>query len=150
MSPFEDVNGGQLSTDEIDALVAFIRGWEANPPADLPPLAPPASTPTPVASAQQPSGTPRSFSEKVLPIFEAKCAISHNLQMTLGGWDATSYESVMTNGTNGPVVVAGDTANSILAQLIPGKQGLMPPSGQLPENERQTILYWIVAGADNN
>lgn len=70
--------------------------------------------------------------------------------MTLGGWAATSSESVMTSGTNGPVVVAGDTANSILAQLILGNQGLMPPSGQLPENELQIILYWIAAGADNN
>jgi mono/diheme cytochrome c family protein len=151
MSPFEDVNGGQLSTDEIDALVAFIRSWEANPPADLPPQAPPASTPTPVAPAEQPSsGTPGSFSEQVLPIFQAKCAMCHNAQTTLGGWDATSYESVMTSGANGPVVVAGDTANSILAQLILGKQGLMPPSGQLPENELQSILYWIAAGAPDN
>jgi len=80
MSPFEDINGGQLSTDEIDALVAFIRSWEANPPADLSPQAPPANTPTPVAPAQQPSsGTPGSFSEQVLPIFQAnmRSAITH-------------------------------------------------------------------------
>jgi len=56
----------------------------------------------------------------------------------------------MTSGTNSPVIVAGDTANSILAQLILGKQGLMPPSGQLPENELQIILYWIAAGAPDN
>jgi len=151
MSPFEDINGGPLSADEIDALVAFIRGWEANPPADLPPQAPPASTPTPVASAQQlPSGTPGSFSEQVLPILQAKCAACHNSQMTLGGWDATSYETVMTSGTNGPMIVPGDTVNSVLIQLILGKQGLMPPSGKLPESELQVILYWIAIGAPDN
>ena len=151
MSPFEDTNGGLLSADQVDAVVAFIRGWEANPPADLLPVAPPASTPTPVASGQPPSGTPGSFSEQVMPIFEAKCAICHNSQTTLGGWDSTSYQSVMTSGSNGPVVVAGDTANSVLAQRILGKQAvIMPPSGTLSGNELQVILFWIAAGAPDN
>ena len=37
MSPFGDSNGGPLTSEQIDAIVAFIRGWEANPPAQLPP-----------------------------------------------------------------------------------------------------------------
>jgi mono/diheme cytochrome c family protein len=152
MSPFEDINGGQLSTDEIDALVAFIRSWEANPPADMPPQAPPASTPTPVAPAQLPSsGTTGSFSEQVLPIFQTKCAMCHNSGTTLGGWDASSYESVTTTGNNGPVVIAGDVENSLLAQFLQGANGkFMPPQGSLPQEEIQAILDWISAGADNN
>ena len=31
MPPFGATNGGQLSDDELDAVVAFIRSWEANP-----------------------------------------------------------------------------------------------------------------------
>jgi mono/diheme cytochrome c family protein len=151
MSPFGDINGGLLSTDEIDALVAFIRSWEANPPADLPPLAPPAVTPTPVASAQQPGGTPRSFSEQVLPILQTKCQVCHNSSNALGGWDATSYESVMTSGDHGPVIVAGDVKNSLLAQFLQGTNGkFMPPLGALPPEEIQVILDWISAGANNN
>jgi mono/diheme cytochrome c family protein len=155
MSPFEDTNGGPLNADQVDAVVAFIRSWEANPPADLLPEAPPANTPTPTpitsATQQPPSGTPGSFSEQVLPIFKAKCLICHNSQMTAGGWDSTSYQSVMTSGEDGSVVMAGDTANSILAQRILGTQvGVMPPSGQLPENELQIILDWIAAGALDN
>ena len=151
MSPFGDINGGPLSTDEIDALVAFIRSWEANPPADLPPLAPPAVIPTPVASAQQPSGTPRSFSEQVLPIFEAKCNVCHNSDKQFGGWDATSYETVMSSGENAPVIIAGDVENSLLAQLLLGSNNkLMPPLGALPQEEIQIILDWIAAGAENN
>ncbi len=31
MPPFGSTNGGLLSDDEIDAIVAFVRSWEANP-----------------------------------------------------------------------------------------------------------------------
>ena len=152
MSPFEDTNGGQLSADQVDAVVAFIRSWEANPPADLLPESPPAITPTPGESAQPTSGgTLGSFSEQVLPIFKAKCMMCHNSETALGGWDSTSYQSVMTSGESGSVVIAGDAVNSILAQRILGKQlGIMPMSGQLPENELQIILDWITAGALDN
>jgi mono/diheme cytochrome c family protein len=37
MSPFGSANGGPLDEDQIDAVVAYIRSWEANPPYDLPP-----------------------------------------------------------------------------------------------------------------
>ena len=37
MSPFGDSNGGPLTDEQIDAIVAFIRSWETNPPVVLPP-----------------------------------------------------------------------------------------------------------------
>jgi mono/diheme cytochrome c family protein len=37
MSPFGEAYGGPLDADEIDALVAFMRHWEENPPVSLPP-----------------------------------------------------------------------------------------------------------------
>ncbi len=37
MSPFGSSNGGPLSDDEISAIVAYLRSWEANPPVELPP-----------------------------------------------------------------------------------------------------------------
>jgi mono/diheme cytochrome c family protein len=37
MSPFGSANGGPLDDDEIDAIVAFMRSWEENPPVELPP-----------------------------------------------------------------------------------------------------------------
>ena len=37
MSPFGAANGGPLDDEQLDALVAFIRSWEANPPVELPP-----------------------------------------------------------------------------------------------------------------
>jgi len=37
MSPFASSNGGPLDDDQIDAIVTYIRSWEANPPVELPP-----------------------------------------------------------------------------------------------------------------
>ena len=37
MSPFANAYGGPLDEQEIDAIVSFLRSWEANPPVELPP-----------------------------------------------------------------------------------------------------------------
>jgi mono/diheme cytochrome c family protein len=37
MSPFGAAFGGPLDDDQIDALVSFMRSWEADPPVELPP-----------------------------------------------------------------------------------------------------------------
>jgi mono/diheme cytochrome c family protein len=37
MSPFGTTYGGPLGEDEIDAVVAFLRAWQASPPVELPP-----------------------------------------------------------------------------------------------------------------
>ena len=44
MSPFGTAFGGPLENDAIDAIVAYMRSWEANPPVEAPPTVP---TPTP-------------------------------------------------------------------------------------------------------
>lgn len=71
----------------------------------------------------------------------------------MGGWDASNYEKVMTSGMHGPVVVAGNTAKSLLAQKILGTQedGLpVPTSGKLSESKIQIIIDWINARAPEN
>ncbi len=37
MSPFLESEGGPLTEDEVNAVVAFLRSWESDPPVDLPP-----------------------------------------------------------------------------------------------------------------
>lgn len=147
MAPFGDDNGGPLDGDQVDAIVAFMRSWEANPPVDgLPeiPVAVESGTTVDISG-------PSSFSGQVLPIFEAKCFVCHNAERSLGGWDATSYETVMSSGENAPVILAGDVENSLLAQYLLGSNGkLMPPLGGMSQDEIQAILDWIAAGAENN
>ncbi len=224
MSPFGTAFGGPLEDDEIDAIVAYLRSWEANPPVELPPevtttrvslsgaevfadlciqchetngeggIGPSLRDPefqaentdqdifdtinvghaaTPMiawgevltseqigelvkyirqlgaAEPAAPTGV-LSFAADVMPIFQAKCAACHG---KLGGWDASSYETVMGTGDHAPTVIAGDVDGSLLAQKILGKQtqgAAMPPAGLLAEGEIQVILDWIAAGAPDN
>ncbi len=229
MSPFGSAFGGPLDDEGIDALVAYIRSWEANPPVELPPeiavdvgetvaldtkqiyeqlcaqchglngeggIGPSfmdsqfqaARTDTqlfnainmgheatsmigwgdvlsvdqiqqmvtlirqfePSAVSGQPTTEGVSFSSDVMPIFQAECIACHG---NFGGWDASSYTSVLGTGNNAPVVIPGDPENSLLAQKMLGTQSvgnIMPPAGLLPEEETQVILDWIEEGALDN
>ncbi len=51
MSPFGDTFGGPLKDDQVDAIVAFMRAWEEDPPVELPPDTP--SSPQPTASGRE-------------------------------------------------------------------------------------------------
>lgn len=145
MNPFGSAYGGQLSDEQIDAIITYMRAWEGNPPAVEAPAAP---TEAPAPSV--PSG-PATFSGTVAPILKARCGMCHNAAVKLGGWDASSYETVMTSGENAPVITAGDAQNSLLAQLLQGTNGkFMPPTGALPQEEVQAILDWIQAGAKDD
>jgi mono/diheme cytochrome c family protein len=234
MSPFGVANGGPLDESDIDALLAFLRSWQANPPVEVPPqfaatpiavsgeqvyaevcsqchgangqggLAPafnnaefqashddealfnsinlghpatpmigwgeiltsdqiqqlvafirklgvPVSTATPEATSEATleatSAAGPSFSAEVLPILQSKCAGCHG---QLGGWDASTYDSVVHSGDHGPAVLPGDSAGSLLAQKLLGTQsvgGPMPPGAALTQEQIQLIVDWITAGA---
>ncbi len=235
MSPFGTSFGGPLDDEEIDAIVAYLRSWEANPPVELPPeiqtnvvtlngveiyknlcaqchglegeggVGPALNDPvfqdrnsdqeifdtinnghkattmiawgeiltaeqiqevvkyirelriekttqpaTPAATSPTATATPAgppTFTDDVLPIFEAKCTMCHGAS---GGWDGTSYETAINSGDNGPVVIPGDVENSLLAHKLLGTQeegSIMPPLGKLPDDQIQVVLDWISGGA---
>jgi len=222
MSPFGSVFGGPLSDEEIDALVAYLRSWEANPPVELPPEVP--SIPLSFSGTEiyselcsqchgpegeggvgptlindeyktdsaekqlfqsineghaatamigwgeiltaeqiqqlvdfirslQPEGEaagPVSFSQDVLPLFEAECKTCHG---SLGGWSGETYDDVVNSGNHAPAVIPGNPDESLLAQKLLGThtQGnIMPPGGKLPDAEIQIVIEWIRAGALDN
>jgi len=123
-----------LSDSQIQELVAIIRQFP-------PPQA--SSQPTPTA---QPAPGALTFEANILPIFQQYCAMCHG---TLGGWDSSSYQAVMTSGDHAPVVIPGNEDESLLAQKLLGTAtngGIMPPGGILPQTTIQTILDWIAAG----
>jgi mono/diheme cytochrome c family protein len=224
MSPFGSFFGGPLDDEDVDAIVAFMRSWEDNPPVELPPeiiassaaltdidiyatlcaqchgengeglLGPALNDPQfqsantdqdifdtinlgheatsmiawgEILTADQiqelvqylrqlsseDSGStagPPSFVNDVLPIFEAQCNMCHG---TLGGWDGTTYDSVMTTGDNAPVIIPRDIENSLLAQKITGTQtmgAIMPTGGLMSTADIQTVLDWIANGAQDD
>ncbi len=258
MSPFGSAFGGPLDDDQIDALVAYVRSWEADPPVELPPEAQVSTvalngfeiyseicaqchgitggggvgpslraaefrntnssqdmfdtinygheatdmiawgailtseqieqlvnfidqlpidepvaeteseseevpegetegeqgqvTPPEVEPTEEPADAEISFSANVMPILENRCVDCHGSD---GGWDASSYDLVMTTGDHSPVVIPGDVENSLLAQKLVGTHedgDLMPPPPLRKLNDEliQIILDWIAAGAMDN
>ncbi len=124
-----------LSESQIQGLVEIIRQF------------PPPQTSTQSTPTSQPTRGTLTFDGNILPIFQQYCAMCHG---SLGGWDSTTYQAVMTTGDHAPVVIPGDTDNSLLAQKLLGTAtfgGIMPPGGKLPDETLQIILDWIAAGA---
>jgi hypothetical protein len=112
---------------------------------------PPASTDTlpadPGATATA-SAPAVSFARDVLPIIQANCTRCHGDSRPVAGLDLNGYDKIMAYASYG-LVVPGDPANSILAEII--SLGRMPPGGApLPAQSLQTINDWIQAGAPNN
>ena len=125
--------GSLLTDDQIQELIEIIRQLE----------------PELTESSITPSGPP-SFSADIVPILEADCNACHG---TLGGWDGSTYNSVINSGDNGPAVIPGDAENSLLAQKLLDTQEtgtVMPPAGKLADDVIQIFLNWIKAGAPDN
>jgi len=121
--------GDIITSDQITQLVQYIRAF----------------------NAEETSAGSVSYSGQIAPIFQTQCQACHNQQTALGGWDSTSYQTVINTGNSGAVVIPGDSVNSVLAQRVSGTQGaLMPPAGKMSDTEIQLILDWIAAGALDN
>jgi cytochrome b subunit of formate dehydrogenase len=96
---------------------------------------PPAETGTPAASGP-------TWDEDVAPILAAKCLTCHGSAAT-AGLNLSTYEDAMKGGTTGPVIIPGDSANSLL--IIKQEAGGHP--GQLTPEELDIVKAWIDAGA---
>ena len=93
---------------------------------------------------------PVSYSATVQPVWNASCGGCHG---SSGGLSLTSYANLMAGtSSNGPVVVAGDGANSLIVKRLKGEVGgLMPQGGPALSTATITsIETWINQGAHNN
>ena len=98
-----------------------------------------------------------SYKKDVLPIFQNRCARCHGAKDEEGEVVAEvsliliDYERLMLGSEFGPVITAGDPADSWLLEMI--TEGDMPPEGEgdkVPEEEIAVIRTWIEQGAKNN
>jgi mono/diheme cytochrome c family protein len=116
----------------------------AAPPTETIPAPTAADTPTEVPAA---GGV--SFANDVLPILQASCNECHGGKQTKAGLDLKTYGSLMAGSLDGPVVVAGSSADSLLVQMV--EKGKMPKRGpKLTPEQVQIISDWIAAGALDN
>ena len=215
MAPFLDSEGGPLSKDEIEAVVAFLRSWEDDPPVEFPPDivrgpvaggssqvfvafcsqchgedgagGPGLVGPSLKAEEFQASHTDESlhdaidlghsatsmiawgdvltasqieglvdyirslasksiiYTRDIAPIFQASCSGCHG---TLGGWDSSTMQRVIESGDSGPAVIPGDPDGSNLVRSLRGSgMQMMPPGGELSDEQINLIIDWIAGGA---
>lgn len=87
------------------------------------------------------------------PILAEKCMGCHNKRKAKGELLMTTPEHILAGGENGPILQAGDPANSKLLQRVHlplTDEEHMPPEGkaQLTAGEIERLHQWIKAGAD--
>ena len=94
-------------------------------------------------------GAPVSFNDDILPIFENRCMNCHGQERLEEGLSLRTYSDMMAGSKNGAVVVPGNAANSLLAQLLENQK--MPKRGpKLTPPQVQLIIDWINQGALDN
>lgn len=112
----------------------------------------PAATEAPATeAATQPAagGATVSFASDILPIFESRCIGCHGGERTQEGLDLKTHASLIAGSDNGPVVVPGDAANSLLVEMVATQK--MPKRGpKLTPPQIQLITDWINQGALDN
>jgi len=102
-----------------------------------------AHAPTPVAVVDV------SFSEQIMPIFEAHCTECHGADNAELGLNLTTYETAMAGSDYGPVIEPGSVIGSLIIDMI--ESGDMPEEGDpVPPEELELLKTWITEGAQNN
>ena len=98
------------------------------------------------------------FKQEVLPILQASCGECHSAGgkgTAKSGLLLDSYEHIMKGTKYGPIVDPGHSVNSVLVQVLEGKQ--VDPSIRMPhggvhmsEASINVIKTWVDQGAKNN
>jgi menaquinol-cytochrome c reductase cytochrome b/c subunit len=145
MQAFGLAYGGQLTEQEIRAIVAFVQSWYVPPEAEA---AQGKDAAQDLAKIENPG-----FAKDIVPLLSKSCSSCHSKRVK-GNFSVESYEQVMTSGDHAPAVIAGDAADSNLAKMLRGIKtpagGQMPPTRPLKQPQIDLIERWINQGAQNN
>jgi mono/diheme cytochrome c family protein len=121
--------------------------------ATLPPTETPLPTDTPAVTqvTAETTGTPATapaatssltWDNTIGAMLVAKCTTCHGAA-AMAGLNLSTYADAMKGGQDGPVIVPGDAANSLIVQ----KQQAGGHPGQLTPDEISQLVEWINAGA---
>ena len=100
--------------------------------------------PEPTVEPPTSDGSP-TFETYAGPLFVTKCTGCHG-ELATGGLNMLTYAGLMEGGSSGPVIVPGDSANSVLFQV----QSAGGHFANLTAEELEIIKQWIDAGAPEN
>ena len=140
MPAFGLAYGGELTTQQINAVVKFVRSWDDRIIVEEEAVAIPA-----LAEGEIPD-----YETHVYPIFKRRCTSCHREGKAKQNYIMTDYQSVMTSGDNAPNVVGGDLGSNLM-RMINREEieagGAMPPTRPLRPEEIDIITRWVEAGA---
>lgn len=106
-----------------------------------------------VQAAPDSAATPQFYTTSVQPIFKAHCYRCHGGMNHRGGLNLATRAGLLKGGHNGPVVVPGEPAKSLLVRLIrhegPANDPMpMPPKlPKISNADVATVEQWVKAGA---
>jgi hypothetical protein len=90
-----------------------------------------------------------SFESKIRPVFADVCIRCHGPQKASGKLRLDSREFMLKGGENGPAIVPGKPAQSLLLRALRREKGVepMPPDNALKGDVIEHFEKWIQAGA---
>lgn len=89
------------------------------------------------------------FAQDIHTILAERCADCHMQGKAKGGFSMDSREALLKGSENGPAVVEGNSAESVLINLVAGldPDAVMPPKGERLSEEQVALLRaWIDQG----
>ena len=128
-----------------------VPSTEAPVPTDtaIPPTDIPTEMPTEEPTAEPVASIGVSFTNDILPILQSRCMNCHGGERIEEGLIMKTYNDLLAGSDNGPVVIPGDSGNSLMAELLLANK--MPKRGpKLTPPQVQLIVDWINQGALNN
>ena len=100
--------------------------------------------------AQTPAGA-EFFEKEIRPVLAEKCYGCHSskLDSPMGGLVLDTKEGIRRGGADGPVIVPGNPASSLIVKALSYTDNAlqMPPTGKLPDATLAAFSQWIAAGA---
>ena len=147
---FVNAEDTALTTTErqIPTIEIYVPFTATPAPTQTPtPLPTATSLPTqPVAGAElTPSAPAPTWDGEIGALFQDQCAGCHDAKGS-AGLNALTYADLMAGGDSGPVIIPGDSANSLLVIVQTGGDHY----GQFSDEEMIRIIEWINAGAPEN
>ncbi len=103
-----------------------------------------------VVSATEPTSQALEFFEKeVRPLFVEHCYRCHsvNAKRLEAGLLLDSRAGQLKGGDSGAAIVPGHADESLLIQAVRYEEFEMPPKGELPAGDIETLVQWVTMGA---
>jgi ankyrin repeat protein/mono/diheme cytochrome c family protein len=108
---------------------------------------------SPIAAQAQlplPASIKVDYTEHIRPLLAQHCYSCHGPEVQQSGLRLDLRQNALRGGDYGPVIVAGNSADSkLIKRLVNGDGGLqMPPTGALTDDEIGILRAWIDQGAE--